>query len=162
MVGGFIQLAIGIGISLFALALFFYRKSFAGSSANGLLNQWLRKCMTAGHSWGMLLLGLLTGLLPCGVLYAALARALIAGSVWQGGWLMVAFWLGTTPLLLLVGVVSGGAFRLAGNAATAVLALAMLSTGLWLAFKGVQNLGHSTENPKMYHTAFLVRKFSCS
>ncbi len=46
-------------------------------------------------------LGLLTGLLPCGLLYAAYASALIAGS-WEGGaQVMFGFAMGSLPILAL-------------------------------------------------------------
>jgi sulfite exporter TauE/SafE len=58
----------------------------------------------------MFLLGLLLGLLPCGLSYAAFARALAAGGPAQGALLVLAFSLGTLPGLLLVGT---GASRFA-------------------------------------------------
>lgn len=49
-------------------------------------------------------LGLLWGWLPCGLVYSALATALVSGSVWTGAGLMLAFGLGTLPNLLLAGL----------------------------------------------------------
>lgn len=46
-------------------------------------------------------LGLLWGFLPCGMVYSALAVALVGGSAWRGAGLMLAFGLGTLPNLLL-------------------------------------------------------------
>ena len=46
-------------------------------------------------------LGLLNGLLPCGVVYAALAASAGAGSTSLGALMMVAFGLGNIPVLLL-------------------------------------------------------------
>ena len=48
-----------------------------------------------------LLVGLLTGLMPCGVLYAAWLCAMSSGSAGNGALLMLAFSLGTVPLMLL-------------------------------------------------------------
>ncbi len=48
-------------------------------------------------------LGLAWGWLPCGLVYSALALALIAGSAGQGALLMLAFGAGTLPMLLTVG-----------------------------------------------------------
>lgn len=53
---------------------------------------------------GGFLLGLVLGLLPCGFLYAAIAVASSTLSPWRGALAMLAFGLGTTPSLLLVGV----------------------------------------------------------
>lgn len=50
-----------------------------------------------------LLLGLVLGFLPCGLLYAALSAAAGSGSAWQGGVAMLAFVTGTMPGLMLVG-----------------------------------------------------------
>ena len=48
-----------------------------------------------------LLVGLLTGLMPCGALYAARLCAMSSGSAGNGALLMLAFSLGTVPLMLL-------------------------------------------------------------
>lgn len=54
---------------------------------------------TLGASFG---LGLVTGLLPCGMLYAAFARAAASHSPVEGAALMAAFWLGSSPGLVAV------------------------------------------------------------
>jgi sulfite exporter TauE/SafE len=48
-------------------------------------------------------LGLIWGWLPCGLVYAALAWSLTAGSATQGGLLMLGFGLGTLPMLFAIG-----------------------------------------------------------
>ena len=48
-----------------------------------------------------LLVGLLTGLMPCGALYAAWLCAMSSGSAEEGAALMLSFALGTVPLMLL-------------------------------------------------------------
>lgn len=45
--------------------------------------------------------GMANGLLPCGLVYAALSLALAAGGIWQSTSLMTAFGLGTVPAMLL-------------------------------------------------------------
>ncbi len=56
-------------------------------------------------------LGLLTPLLPCGLLWAACAAAAIAGSAKDGALVMAAFALGGLPLLVLVQGPLGGLLR---------------------------------------------------
>jgi hypothetical protein len=46
--------------------------------------------------------GLVWGFIPCGMVYAALPLALLAGGSWQGAAVMLAFGLGTLPNLLVV------------------------------------------------------------
>lgn len=45
------------------------------------------------------MLGLLNGILPCGLVYSAMAMAYLGGNLWQGALQMVLFGLGTMPLL---------------------------------------------------------------
>lgn len=49
-------------------------------------------------------IGLLNGLLPCGMVYAALAGAIATTGIPEGGLFMLTFGLGTLPLLLIVSV----------------------------------------------------------
>ncbi|MFP4161336.1 MAG: sulfite exporter TauE/SafE family protein [Ectothiorhodospira sp.] len=53
-----------------------------------------------------LVLGLLWGWLPCGMVYSVLVWSLSAGGALEGGALMLAFGLGTLPNLLLMGGVA--------------------------------------------------------
>jgi sulfite exporter TauE/SafE len=48
-------------------------------------------------------LGIVWGWLPCGLVYTALALSLAAGSAMAGGLVMLAFGLGTLPMLLAMG-----------------------------------------------------------
>lgn len=53
----------------------------------------------------LLLIGLLNGLLPCGLVYVAIAGAINTNDVVAGVFFMIAFGLGTIPLLLSVSLV---------------------------------------------------------
>ncbi|MBM3881070.1 MAG: sulfite exporter TauE/SafE family protein [Verrucomicrobia bacterium] len=75
------------------------------------LARWLRR-RTPGALW---VVGLLNGLLPCGLVYAACAGAVVAGTAWQGLLYMLVFGLGTVPMLLglaLIGRFAHLAWRL--------------------------------------------------
>jgi hypothetical protein len=56
---------------------------------------------SAGQAY---LLGLVWGWLPCGMVYAVLALALASGSAIGGGTIMLAFGLGTLPVMLTMGL----------------------------------------------------------
>ncbi|MEM6329843.1 MAG: sulfite exporter TauE/SafE family protein [Planctomycetota bacterium] len=58
-----------------------------------------------------LIIGLMTTLLPCGWLYAFLVTAAGSGGPLRGAAVMLAFWLGTVPVLLCLSI---GVHRLAG------------------------------------------------
>jgi len=68
------------------------------------LGRWL---LPVDHPLKALAFGLVWGWLPCGMVYAALAWALASGSAAQGASLMLAFGLGTLPMLLAVGAAAG-------------------------------------------------------
>jgi sulfite exporter TauE/SafE len=59
--------------------------------------------MRGGRLVDALCLGLLTGFLPCGLLYGMLALAANTRGPLTGGLLMVCFGLGTVPALLVTG-----------------------------------------------------------
>ena len=137
-VGGLVQTGLGLAIVAIGVAQLFRRRVQA--ERGGRLTLALPRLVTSGHGLGILGLGLLTGLLPCGVLYAALARSMAAGSGWQGAILMLAFWLGTVPLLAGVALVARPLLRAAGRYATVLLVVATLAVGGWLTAKGVRTL----------------------
>jgi hypothetical protein len=79
---------------------------------------------------GRIALGLATGLLPCGLLYAALAVPVASGDPLTGALSMVAFGVGTAPALIALTL---GARRLVLRSLNArrVLAAGVLVLGLW-------------------------------
>lgn len=88
------------------------------------------------------LFGIATGLLPCGMVYAALALAIAAGTPLLGAATMVAFGLGNAPVLTLLGA---GVQRLAARGLwqRRALALLVLLAGVWsIARRPVQPMHH--------------------
>ena len=63
----------------------------------------LRSAFDSPAIWPMWPVGMLMGLLPCGLSYAALARALAAGRVSDGALMLLCFGVGTLPGMLLLG-----------------------------------------------------------
>lgn len=57
------------------------------------------------------LLGVVWGWLPCGLVYSLLTWSLASGSAQQGALLMLAFGIGTLPVMLLMGSVAGSISR---------------------------------------------------
>lgn len=62
------------------------------------------KLLPLKSPWQALPLGLLWGWLPCGLVYSALSWALVSGSALDGGLSMLAFGLGTLPVMLATGL----------------------------------------------------------
>ena len=87
--------------------------------------------------WTPAVLGMVWGLMPCGFLYAAQIKAAETGNIWMGAATMLAFGLGTLPIMLGVGVSTSlvsadrrsQLFRLAGWITITVGVLTLLRTG---------------------------------
>ncbi|MBL8176756.1 MAG: sulfite exporter TauE/SafE family protein [Bryobacterales bacterium] len=85
-------------------------------------------------------LGLWLGLLPCGLVYAALLKALAAGNAVDGGLTMAAFGLGTAGALLGVGLFSVPLGRYFARWSRQLPAIAVTLTGLLLLVHGLKRV----------------------
>jgi sulfite exporter TauE/SafE len=97
------------------------------------------------------LAGSLAGLLPCGLVWAMVARSLTAGTPAAGALMMAAFGLGTSPSLFATGVVSRlatGRLRRYGEVAAAVAVVAMGALVVW---RGVNALLVPDGCPRCHH-----------
>lgn len=89
-------------------------------------------------------LGLMLGFLPCGLIYAALFKAMATGTALAGGLTLLAFGLGTTSALLAIGLFSS-AFgtqlkRLnVGGWGLRMAALSVTLLGVFLVWRGVMS-----------------------
>lgn len=101
--------------------------------AGGFFAQFLRQPGTSG----VFLAGMLTGFVPCGLLYGILALAMSTHSVVLGATTLVVFGMGTAPAMMIAGV-SG---RLMGLATRrwlyAVAAWCLILTGVVSVVRGV-------------------------
>lgn len=59
----------------------------------------LGRLFTQKNSSSLFVIGLLNGLLPCGLVYMAVAGAIAAGAIWKSALFMAAFGLGTLPIM---------------------------------------------------------------
>lgn len=76
----------------------------ASSRWSGWLHRGHRLIAGKRSVWARLATGALNGLLPCGLVYAAMAGAATSGSMAGGGSFMLLFGIGTLPALLLMQV----------------------------------------------------------
>lgn len=128
------------GLRVFGLALSFaLLVYFAGRlgelwPAVDIRLPWVQRAVKASMKsrWpgGTYVFGLANALIPCGLVYAALALPVAAGSPVDGALAMFAFGLGTVPAMVAVGFGSLGLSRF-GLTARRVLAAAVLVVGGW-------------------------------
>jgi hypothetical protein len=95
--------------------------------------------VTAGRGKASIfVLGLMMGLLPCGLSYAAFARSLAAGGFLGGGALSLCFGVGTLPGLFLLGMGASGLFSRYRRYSDLLSGMLMAGIGLSLAADATQ------------------------
>ena len=62
-----------------------------------------KRLLPVTNSAQALMLGVLWGWLPCGMVYSVLTWAAVAGNTWTAGLLMLSFGLGTLPVMFITG-----------------------------------------------------------
>lgn len=85
-------------------------------------------------------LGVALGFIPCGLVYGALAAAAASGDWLTAVFAMSAFWLGTVPALLAVGVAGGTILGRWPNMARQVAPVLLLVNAAFLLYLAVQML----------------------
>ncbi|WP_083602346.1 sulfite exporter TauE/SafE family protein [Hydrococcus rivularis] len=100
------------------------------------LNTAMLRLSVSERWWTPALLGLLWGLIPCGFLYAAQIKAVERQELWLGAATMLAFGLGTMPMMVAIGALTSRLsaskrsqlFRLGGWVTLAIGILTLLRT----------------------------------
>ena len=108
------------------------------------LNTGMNELASRQRWWTPALLGSVWGLIPCGFLYAAQLKAIETGGLFTGALTMFCFGLGTTPVMLGVGVSAskisadkrGQLFRLGGWVTLAIGILTLLRTDAMIDYTG--------------------------
>ncbi|MFO1152628.1 MAG: sulfite exporter TauE/SafE family protein [Rhodospirillales bacterium] len=131
LTGGFVQLTQWrwLSAALLALAALFFLAyacrgfglalpGVTGVDGSGWwsrrIEPWAKPLFARPIGWRGYGLGVVLGFLPCGLLYGAIAAAASAGGAVSGALAMLAFSLGTVPMLIAVGIaghVAGSHFR---------------------------------------------------
>ena len=112
------NLSVLMGVMMLAYILFSwvgkkwgYRWSASASGFFWSFRQRLEGWAPLKNNRSVFVLGLLNGLLPCGVVYLALSSAIATGSIGGGMFYMLFFGLGTTPALFSLGLL-GSSFKI--------------------------------------------------
>lgn len=156
--------AIGLGI-LFLLAAFFSLNPETYINRIPLmrkLNTWVQKqlgqFLKRDRWYNFMGIGLLNGLLPCGLVYFAIAGALSSEGVLSAGLFMMFFGLGTLPLMILTAL--GGQLLSAGfrRKVRKVLPLFLIFFALFFLARGFNfeppkeiKFWETWQNPPMCH-----------
>jgi uncharacterized protein len=74
------------------------------SKINGFIGKQFRKVIGSKKAINFLIIGMVNGLLPCGMVYMALGAAVLQPSVTQSFVFMLLFGLGTVPMLFFISI----------------------------------------------------------
>jgi len=165
--GGLQQWAsIGLGI-IMILSVVVPRIARIGSAAEKAVDR-VSRWMTGAFSrlfrirshGSLFTIGLLNGFLPCGLVYVALAGAVVAGNARDGALYMVLFGLGTIPMMLgisIAGNILSSAFR---KKISRVVPYFIVLLGIIFILRGM-NLGIPYVSPKLKHSTEMTTLDCC-
>ena len=128
---------VALGVSFLARTGWVGRGLWGGAALTRAMSHAVRR----GGTSGVVALGVLNGLLPCGLVYSALLAAAAGGGALRGGAAMVVFGAATMPVLIALGL---GAARLGTQARGVLTRLAgvlIIAVGVQLMLRGGAELG---------------------
>jgi sulfite exporter TauE/SafE len=129
----------GIAMILTALVMFGLARGFKGWGGFAMPGRLLRpagKLISSPSAQAKFALGLLMGFLPCGLIYAALMKATGTATPAGGALTMMAFGMGTSVALVVVGLGSSAATRKIARWGTTISAITVLVMGAILIARG--------------------------
>jgi sulfite exporter TauE/SafE len=102
---------------------------------------WVRErlaVLLSKKSFGRLFfIGLFNGLLPCGLVYMAIAGSIATTDLYFGIWFMILFGLGTMPMLLIVSMAGGVISISLRNRINRIIPYAVVLIGVLFIFRGL-------------------------
>ncbi len=142
--GGYFSIACGVLMvvgGLAILGLIYSPAAFFDSLIPRSLKKYLGGLLGRQTLSTKFLIGALTPLLPCGILYSMLIKAMGTGSAAAGACTMAFFALGMTPTLVLAGAASSLLTAGLRKWGEQLAALTVILLGLALIFRGLQEHG---------------------
>ena len=125
VVTALVMLCLGLGL-----------RGWGGFAMPGRLLRPAGKLISSPSAQAKFALGLLMGFLPCGLIYAALMKAIGTATPAGGALTMLAFGMGTSVALVLVGLGSSAATRKVARWGTTISAITVLVMGAILIVRG--------------------------
>jgi uncharacterized protein len=138
---GGISLALGIGIILLGMSYLGWLPLGRMEGSGTWLTRAMSRALMRGGRWGVVLMGALNGLLPCGLVYSALLVAASSGGALPGALGMFLFGAGTIPALLVIGIGAGALSMRTRQALARGAGLLIVLVGLQLSLRGAAALG---------------------
>lgn len=152
MIAGLQQaLSVTIGILLLIYVFVPFKNSFSGYSFFMWIKTTLARVFSIGKGSSLFLVGILNGLLPCGLVYIGIAGAIATGDLLKGFLFMAAFGVGTLPMMILLPFVGGLITVSTRSKMLKVIPVMITVMALFLILRGM-NLGIPYVSPKISTT----------
>jgi hypothetical protein len=125
-------------------------KKLAGftDSITGMMKKPFVRLFKARTFGSLFIIGLLNGFLPCGLVYIALAGALVMSRVHEGALYMVFFGIGTIPMMLAISLAGNIISQKLRNRLSKAIPLFIILLGILFILRGL-NLGIPYISPKL-------------
>lgn len=138
---GGVSLVLGTGIILLGMSYLGWLSLGRMEGGGAWLNQAMSQALKRGGRWGVILMGALNGLLPCGLVYSALLVTASSGGVLPGALGMFIFGAGTIPALLVIGLGAGALNVRTRQVLARGAGFLIMLIGLQLSLRGAAALG---------------------
>jgi sulfite exporter TauE/SafE len=138
---GITSTILGLGVILLGLGYLGWLPLRGLDTPDEWFGRLFGKLLKRGGISGILLLGALNGLLPCGLVYSALLLSASGGSLLRGMLGMLVFGIGTFPALIVVGLGAGALSARFRQTLTRFAGGLMMIAGLQLLLRGLAALG---------------------
>lgn len=145
-------LSITVGLVLLIYVFVPFKNGFSGSSFFLWIKSGFARAFSIGSGSSLFLVGLLNGLLPCGLVYVGLAGAVATGDLLRGTLFMAIFGAGTLPMMISLPLASGLITASARQKMLKVIPVMITIMALVLIVRGL-NLGIPYLSPKINATA---------
>jgi len=137
-----VSIAVGILMILSVLFPIMFKQTEAVNrflySYVGKLIGGFKKLFQKSSYLSLFYIGLLNGFLPCGPVYAAIALAIVGGSVVSGTIYMILFGLGTIPIMLSLSLIGHTISVSARNKIRKIVPIFIVLIGLLFILRGLQ------------------------
>lgn len=154
---GFLQwvsIIAGIFMIIFAWRKWFSRifsGHFPTFGIQGFVSKSLGNVLAMQTPFKLTLLGMINGLLPCGMVYIGLMNALLAGNPLSSAYAMIAFGVGTIPAMFAVGFAANRISRSVRQKINKVVPFLLTFIGVLIVLRGM-NLDIPYISPKVKMT----------
>lgn len=146
-----VSIAMGLVMILTVVIPWIFGGSFSaenlGTPVFHRIRKPLARLMQRGSTGDLFLIGLLNGMLPCGLVYVALAGAVGIGHITGSVLFMVIFGLGTIPLMLLITLLGNIISKAVRNRINKWIPFVVILLGVLFILRGL-NLGIPYISPK--------------